>query len=277
MTLGSAVRLAAAAAALFALGSEALAQSRPVAPRPAPAVPLPPPPAALQASSTSAGASPQAVLALSRDARDFDVVAGRWGAAFFGVRTVDFGSFPPGVPNTVEVVTLGVRRWMAPGSLGSTRTWGIDAGLGFGYGRTKTETPVTGGGTSSAQASGFGLGFHLGLPIALAQGRHFTALLAPEVDLLYASGKADQGTPLRIIDWRGFGFDVGARLGAEVYFGFLDMPQLALEGSLGVKARYDSVTMDPKAVGQSDVSHWRIGSDRPLGFLAGNLSVVYYF
>lgn len=274
MNLGSAVRLA-AAAALFAVGAEAAAQSRP-APRPAPAVPLPPPPSALPASSTSAGAAAQAA-ALARDARDFDQVAGRWGAAFFGVRSVDFGSFPPGVPNTVEVVTLGVRRWMAPGSMGSSRTWGIDAGLGFGYGRTKTETPVTGGGTSSAQASGFGLGFHLGLPVALAQGRHVTALLAPEVDLLYASGKADQGTPLRIIDWRGFGFDVGARLGAEVYFGFLDMPQLALEGSLGVKVRYDSVTMKPKAVGQSDVSHWRMGSDRPLGFLAGNVAVIYYF
>lgn len=275
MTLGSAVRLAAAAAVLT-LGLDATAQSRPVAPRAAPAVPLPPPPTALPASSTSAGASPQA-LSLARDARDFDQVAGRWGAAFFGVRSVDFGSFPPGTPNTVEVVTLGVRRWMAPGSMSSSRSWAIDAGLGFAYGRTKTETPVTGGGTSSAQASGFGLGFHLGLPIALAQGRHVTALLAPEVDLLYVSGKADQGTPLRIIDWRGFGFDAGVRLGAEVYFGFLDMPQLALEGSLGVKARYDSVTMDPKAVGQSDVSHWRMGSDRPLGFLAGNVAVIYYF
>jgi len=275
MNLGSAFRLA-AAAALVTLGAAASAQSKPVAPRPASAVPVPPPPAALAASSTSAGATPQAMV-MARDTRDFEQVSGRWGAAFFGVRSVDFGSFPPGVPNTVEVVTVGVRRWMSPGSMGSSRPWAVDAGLGFAYGRTKTETPVTGGGTSSAQASGFGLGFHLGLPIALAQGRHVTALLAPEVDLLYASGKADQGTPLRIIDWRGFGFDVGARLGAEIYFGFLDMPQLALEGSLGVKARYDSVTMKPKAVGQNDVSHWRLGSDRPFGFLAGNVAAIYYF
>jgi hypothetical protein len=161
--------------------------------------------------------------------------------------------------------------------MGLFRTWGVDAGLGFGYGRTKTETPVTGGGTSSAQASGFGLGFHVGLPIALAQGRHVTALLVPEVDFLYASGKADQGTPLRIVDWKGIGLDAGARLGAELYFGFLDMPQLALEGSLGVKVRYDSVSMTPKVVGQSDVSHWSMGSDRPLGFLAGNVAVIYYF
>jgi hypothetical protein len=207
-----------------------------------------------------------------REETDGEKAVGKWGLAFFGVQTLSFGTFNT-APNTVDVYTIGVRRWMQP-SPGSTKIWGFDAGLGLVTGNRTHEAPVAGA-PVTYKASALGLSLHLGLPVALARGRHITFLALPEGNVLYATGGNDYPGPGRT-QWKGYGFDVGARAGFELFFGFLGMPQFALEGTVGVALHYSAATGKLGNAETKD-SSWTFGTDKPLGFVTGNIAAIYYY
>jgi len=207
-----------------------------------------------------------------REETDGEKAIGRWGLAFFGVRSLAFGTFNA-APNNVDVYTIGVRRWMQP-SPGATRTWGFDAGLGLVTGNVTHEAPVAGAAVTY-KASALGLSLHLGLPVALARGRHINFIALPEANILYATGGNDYPGPTRT-QWKGYGFDVGARAGFELFFGFLGMPQFALEGTVGVALNYNAASGKLGNAETKD-SSWRFGTDKPLGFVIGNIAAIYYY
>jgi hypothetical protein len=212
-----------------------------------------------------------------REEADGERVVGAWGAAFFGQRTFDFGTFAGG-PHAVDVYTIGVRHWMPGAAGGPFKGWGVDAGLGFGWSHGKHQDSTVGG-TPTLESSDFGLGLHGGLPLALARTRHVTFLLVPEIDLLWASGSSESpGVPPAVIktDWSGFALDLGARAGVELHLGFVGVPELSLQGSLGAAFRYAETTRKPPGVELTD-SAWRLGTDRPAGLVVGNVAVIYYF
>jgi hypothetical protein len=202
---------------------------------------------------------------------DGEKAVGKWGIAYFGTQTFRFGNFN-GAPNTVDVHTIGVRRWMQ-GSPGTVHHWGLDAGLGLVMSNVSHFDPTLGGATYKASA--FGLSLHAGLPVALARGRHLNFLALPEVDLLYASGGNDYPGPQRT-KWKGSGLSLGGRAGFELFFGFLGMPQFALQGTLGIALHYTSMTGKLGNTENRD-STWRLGTDRPLGFLVGDIAAIYYY
>jgi hypothetical protein len=140
---------------------------------------------------------------------DHDGVVGHIGATLFPTQAIPF----PVAGANVNAPVIGVRYWLMP-------NLGIDGGLGIGW--------LTGSGPSP-----FAMAFHAGVPIALASTKHFTFLVTPEANLAFAHMNTRvPGMPNDTAD--GFLFDMGGRVGAEIQFGFIGIPQLALQGSVGL-------------------------------------------
>jgi hypothetical protein len=98
---------------------------------------------------------------------------------------------------------------------------GLDGGLGIGW--------LTG-----SAPSPFAMVFHVGVPFALASSKHFTFIVSPEANLGFAHENTP-GAPMMANNTAdGFLLDMGARVGAEIQFGFIGIPQLALQGSVGL-------------------------------------------
>ena len=141
------------------------------------------------------------------------------------------GSGPGGaVRDVVNAPVIGVRYWF-------NERVGIDGGLGFGLqaGSTETVTPTTD--VNADKPDKWGLGFHAGVPLAFAHATHYVFEVVPEANVGFTSGsiKGPPGAPDQSLS--GFRLDLGARVGAEVHFGFIGIPQLALQASIGLYFR----------------------------------------
>jgi hypothetical protein len=120
------------------------------------------------------------------------------------------------------------------------------------------------------------------LPLALADSQHFVFEVVPELNIGYAAhtydpgdGNDDEDTVLQ--------FDVGARAGAEIHFGFIDIPQLALQAGVGVRFAMRNASYEDDqgaATVTTDVSTRGITTtvgDNPWNIFAANVAALYYF
>jgi hypothetical protein len=233
---------------------------------------------------------------------DHDLWVGRLGFGWYGIGSVPIGvgtgggsQNDPTVSYTgaqnIQVPAIGVRYWLSP-------SMGVDAALGFNIQSGSDEV-------KSAKSSGNGCDanttctidkvsqkaflLHGGLPLVLGGGKHVTVLLIPELNIGFASGSwkpyvppgaqanADNTPPNA--DLSGFLLQLGARAGAEVHFGFMGMPQLALEGSVGayfqttntqVKAGDASVKDSNTVIATSNINN-------PWDFFKSTVAARYYF
>lgn len=215
-------------------------------------------------------------------ASDHDMWTGHMGISWFGVSdiplatgspagTADDPVLVPGAPTTVSTPAIGMRYWLSP-------KLGLDAGLGF---------MVTGGSirttTSAADKQRvFAFLLHGGMPISLATGKHISIQLTPELNFGYATSSVE---PPQSIDpppnasLSGMRLDVGARFGAEIHFGFIDVPELALEGSIGAFLTYQSTSAsvgEAKAT-QSNFLFTTASFDNPWEIFTSLIAARYYF
>jgi hypothetical protein len=189
---------------------------------------------------------------------DHDQVVGRFGVGYFGISNLPVGGGAPGNGNSVTQETIvapviGARYWLMP-------KLGIDAGVGF-----------------SASSPGWGFAVHAGLPIALATSKHLTFELIPEPTVAFAGNSDTVGNTS--ITYSGFRLNVGARIGGEIQFGFIGIPQLALQGTVGLYVEHDSwgaSTNSASGSGSSTIFTTSVGSD-PWGIFTDNISALYYF
>jgi hypothetical protein len=76
---------------------------------------------------------------------------------------------------------------------------------------------------------------------------------------------------------------VGARAGAEIHFGFIDIPQLALQASIGLRFDVDSgSTTDSTGPDDVEVSSNRTHlhttvQGAPWAIFTNNIAALYYF
>jgi len=175
---------------------------------------------------------------------------------------------------------IGIRFWATP-------LLGIDAGIGFALvddGKIEDETSV-GGATTSTEAELAPLTafvFHAGVPLALANSGHFSFQVVPEVNVGFATQTVQPAADAEDKS-TGFTFDIGARGGGEVHFGFIGVPQLALQGSIGLLYRYENWKVKSSAAADSATHSETRGNltttvyDNPWNIFTSNVAALYYF
>jgi hypothetical protein len=193
--------------------------------------------------------------------------AGHMGIGWYGVSDVPWGG------GTLAAPAIGVRYWLSP-------SMGVDAALGFNMGSGSSE--VTAGGTTTTTDKTVPKAFliHGGVPLVLGGSQHAAILLTPEVNI--GTGSATQKAKDandKDTNYSGMLLQVGARAGAEVHFGFIGMPNLSLEGSVG--AYFASVTNSTeKGDAKSKDSSTTIATSNinsPWDFFRSNVAARYYF
>ena len=146
--------------------------------------------------------------------------SGGWGPLYFTVGPATAAN--PGL----TVPTVGIRYWAAPRSLESISGWGCSCPAALPPRRTPrgclrpSMTPI--------ERRSCCMAAYLSLS---AESNHFNVQITPELDVGFGSGTI-HAMPTNT-DLSGFLLQVGGRAGAEVYFGFIGIPQLSLDASVG--------------------------------------------
>lgn len=206
-----------------------------------------------------------AAVAPNAGGSDHEGVVGRLAIGYLGRSGMQVG-IPGDGGQALSTPVIGVRYWMDPGL-------GLDLGLGFGMQGSSVEE-------DGAEADGptfWGLILHGGVPLALSTGRHYVFEIIPEANVGFGSGSGDT------IDHSGFMLDVGARAGAEIHFGFIGIPELSLQASVGAlfSMQSASTTVDT-AAGETDssASSWALRTtvqNSPWNIFTSNVAAFYYF
>ncbi len=235
------------------------------APVVAPDDPATTPPARPQTGMTLPGAIPEPTAGVT----DHGLVVRHFGIGYMGRRSININ--PTGAPATVDAPIIGVRYWLDP-------LIGIDAGIGmlFSGGSTKT-------GDTSTDLQGYTVFMlHGGVPLALAGSKHFSFQVIPELNFGVASSKTAPVAPgAQPSDLNGIHFDLGARAGAEIQFGFIGVPELSLQAGIGLAFSYDHSKITPPGGGAAtSVNTTSLGTsvgNNPWNIFTSNIAALYYF
>jgi hypothetical protein len=205
------------------------------------------------------GATPQATAAVPVGGTDHSLVAGHLGFGYLG---------RPGVPvgvagAVVDAPVIGVRYWF-------DQSMGLDLGLGLG---------ISGGSADGGDPpSLWAFVLHGGVPLALASGRHYTFEIIPEANIGLGGGTTTAGT--LETSHKGFMLDLGARAGAEIQFGFIGIPELALQGSIGAMFSLANQSSEPDGGENVSASQTRFNTtvyNSPWAIFTNSVSALYYF
>ena len=220
-------------------------------------------PAPAQRGMTLPGAAPEPAA----EATDHASVVRRFAIGYMGRREININ--PSGA--TVNAPIIGVRYWLDP-------LIGIDAGIGllFSGGSTKT-------GDTSTDLQGYTVFMlHGGVPLALAGSKHFSFQVIPELNFGVAGSKTAPAMPGgEGSDLSGIHFDIGARAGAEIQFGFIGIPELSLQAGVGLALSYDRSKITPPGGGPATSSGMTsLGTsvgNNPWNIFTSNIAALYYF
>ncbi|HEY8086928.1 MAG TPA: hypothetical protein VIF09_03765, partial [Polyangiaceae bacterium] len=169
----------------------------------------------------------------------------------------------------IAAPVVGMRYWFDP-------RFGLDVGLGFGLAGGSDQTVAGGTTTTTSKESTTGFAVHAGVPIALASYKHYTFLVVPNATLGIASGSVG-GNPSQSLS--GFLFDIGARVGAEIHFGMIGLPQLALQATVGLSYRRSVYKWSSNGNSASDGTN-TFGTNvqsNPWSIFQDAISATYYF
>lgn len=224
-----------------------------------------PPPAAPAASQGTAGGGDGGGF-------DHDRFKGHFAVGYMGLSSLPIGN-ATGTPDTPLVApVIGGRYWFPD------RIFGVDAGLGF-YTTSGSSQSTSGGVTvSTDHESKTGFALHGGVPFALATGRHYVFEVVPELNVGFTTGTIkNPGMPDTSVG--GFRFDLGARAGCEIHFGFMNVPELALQASVGLflTRTSTSASTGPSSGGDGTWLMTTSLVDDPWQIFVANIQALYYF
>lgn len=207
---------------------------------------------------------------------DHEGVVGRFGVGLLGGTTVSFPTSGFGTQD-VNLPILGARYWM-------NERLGLQAGLGLAH--------SSGDNGRSDARSGFdtqtlwGMALHVGAPIVFFYDEHYKFLVQPEANFLFGTGRLHDNlntTADEAVQMNAWGLDLGARVGAEVHFGFIGIPKLSLQGSIG--AHYtlrQGITSNIEGGRQVDhvITRHTLGTAHfsdPWDLFTSSIAALYYF
>ncbi|MFI5302338.1 MAG: hypothetical protein ACHREM_29955 [Polyangiales bacterium] len=265
----SLAQASALAVALTALTGAARAEES----APPPAVAPAPAPVAVEATTTGPVA----------EATDHDRVVGHWAFGYFGELDVPIGAIGVRTAgDTAAAQMIGVRRWFG--------RWRLDVAAGIAL----DQGTATNASTTADQPSTLIWSAKVAVPYALWVEPHFTVFAGPEVAYGH-SGETIAATPATTfsaataeIHHTGQRISVGGRAGAEIQFGFLGLPHLALDATIaltfdatsGSSDGIASTTSTTGATTTESFSHQSIQSStghQPWNIFFSNVAAVYYF
>ncbi len=235
-------------------------------------------PATTTTQTTTVVAPKGTVVVVNAGDTDHSLVEHKFAVGFLGMSTVPIpgGGVKGGGGMTVEQVpaaTIGARYWM-------NDKLGIDAGLGLGWTGGGSEVQVGAAPTVKTDvATTFAFRLHGGVPYAFSSGKHYTFMAIPELNIGYAT-RTVAGTPtLADTDQNGFQLDLGARIGTEIQFGFIGIPELSLQASVGLNFQYTRVkaTTGGDYTRQSATALLTTVQAPPWAIFTNNISAFYYF
>ena len=232
---------------------------------------------AQEAGATAAAAPASAGIAGTDHAK----VVNHLGFTYLGVQGVPIATNNGGGSTTLAAPTVGVRYWLNEGMA-------IDAGVGLAFVSGSVEQKAGGTTVTNDKPSAFGAVVHVGVPIVLGTpGKHYKFTVIPEADIGFASStvKPPAGTTAGDLELSGLLIQAGARLGAEIQFGFIGIPELALQGSVGLGLRRVSTTGNQKGIngGQdAEGTDTSLGlgttvQSSPWGLFTNSVAAIYYF
>jgi len=212
------------------------------------------------------GATPAATAAArAPGGSDHDAVVGRLAVGYLGRSSVTVGAAGGGDTGqgAVAAPVIGIRYWL-------NRDLGLDLGLGFAYESSSSETDP---GAETDGPSRWAMILHGGVPLALASSGHFVFEVVPEANIGFGGASTDA------VDHSGFLLDLGARAGAEIHFGFVGLPELSLQGSVGVLFGLASASTDAGGLetSRSSVGFRTTVYDSPWNIFSSNVAALYYF
>jgi hypothetical protein len=213
---------------------------------------------------------------------DHEQVVGGIGVSWFGMSNVPIATGSPagtgedpavdaGDAAFVPAPCLGIRYWFS-------KVAGLDVGVGFSLSTGSMAT------TSAAADKQTVLAFmyHVGVPISVVHGQHLSLQITPEVTIGHAHSEVEptaQLDPPPNASLSGFRMDVGARVGAELQFGFIGVPELALEGSLGLYGTYQatSISVGEARAAENDLVIATGEYQSPWDIFTQHVRARYYF
>ncbi|MBI5538210.1 MAG: hypothetical protein HY898_36145 [Deltaproteobacteria bacterium] len=205
-------------------------------------------------------------------------------------------------PAVVNAPVIGMRYWLSD-------LIGIDAGFGLAtYSASVTQHYAVLNGQSAGYEtdvkttapSSLGMLLHAGVPLALHAEKHWVFEVIPEINFGFSSGTrkyeagfvdpAAQPPILRNdVKLSGMRFDIGARVGTEIHFGFIGVPNLALQAGVGLylqmlsfKAKGggnpdpNGATPDTSYSGSSTTISTSV-LDSPWSIFTKSVAALYYF
>ena len=212
---------------------------------------------------------------------DHEKVVGHFGVGYLGLTNIPIatgGTAGVGRGNAAAPI-VGVRYWLS-------EKFGLDLGLGLGITGGSSENVNGNTTTSTDQAGVFAMAFHGGVPLVLAHQKHYKFLIIPELNVGFATQTETPPNPVPNgpgdISRTGFHLDVGGRIGSEVHFGFIGVPQLALQATVGLRFARDAWkvkqdvgnTTNSSSVGQNAIGTTVQGD--PWAIFVNNISAIYY-
>jgi len=201
---------------------------------------------------------------------DHDMMVGRFAVGYMGLAGVPVGADREGDWVLHSAPVIGVRYWL-------DSFMGIDAGIGLGYDSASGEMKHDGVSVKGDGPGYLTFALHVGVPLSFVSGKHYSFQVTPYANLGIASG--DNGAEKNKVDHGGFLFEIGARAGMEVHFGFIGMPELSLQAGVGLRFAHHSISS--KADGNEGKNSWTTLSTTvngdPWDIFAGNISALYYF
>jgi hypothetical protein len=240
---------------------------------------LPPPKVVTKTVETTTSVGPAKKVEVEDEVSDHEKVVGHIGVGYLGFTTLPLAP-GNGIPATVAAPIVGVRYWLA-------EKVGLDLGVGLGL-TTGSQEDVGGGVTKTTDApSVFGMAVHGGVPLVFAHQKHYKFLLVPELNVGFAKAtftpNVPPGAPAQPDESHsGFHLDVGARIGAEIHFGFIGIPSLALQATVGAFIRRDAIKVSSDPNGGTVSSSKGVTSfgtsvqSDPWALFANNISAIYY-
>jgi hypothetical protein len=230
------------------------------------------------ATTTTTTSNGPFVTQVATTGTDHALVVGHLGVGHFGIVSIPYLSAAMGedpAVGSLNAPTIGARYWL-------DERLAIEGAIGIGFESGGTTTKNGNVSTEVSDPSIFGLALHAGLPLVFATSSHFAFELIPELNFGFASGGTELAGPMAgDVNLSGVMLQLGARVGAEIQFGFIDIPQLALQATVGLHMTYTGVSasndMANVSVTRSDFTFGTTLQNTPWDIFRTSVAAIYYF